>query len=1018
MTPDTPSPEPQPPGSQHSEAPNGAAGRRDGVRDQADASTRSGIPADTLRLVCVVCGTAADAGGPVAGRATRCPGCQAEMIVTAEYDREWDGRVLPIGGAEEAAGRREASPMLGRRRRRRLTWIAATILLGGLLWTWWGGWQRSVDAIVLRTLPRDTDAITSLTGVQAEALMRERGRTSWTSTWTPGLRAYQTGYGPDVLQPFFPRVLAASTMSLDGLRDLPVEVAIALVRQPRGVFVNGLSLDGLTSVPPVDAMRVLREFHGDLSLGGVTELSRDDALKIAEVSARSLSLNGLAAITDQAAAAISKYGGSLHLDGLTTLSDEAAASLSRHKGPSLSLDGLAEISDGLAEALADYPGSLHLDGIVSLSATQARFLRKNNTPPSLRRWRTDTALKLTTLTVEQAELLLAGRRHEESMALSIESLTPDVAEVLAAYPGSSLELGKLATLTAEQARPLVDRKPAELSSRRALALGIESLTPDVADVLATHPGPLHLGKLTDIPVEAEIALTRRDGLLSCRGLTSLKSGQLAEFLDTRSCPRLEDLSDISPEAASVLVKKSGCDLNLSSLVSLSPDLARALGRDNKGHAWYCDLLLDGLKEIDLDAAAAVAAYGDGTLSLNGLGDLSPEVARALARHRGHVSLLGLKTLSADVARALAPHQGGMSLGLETLSDESGKIIAGAEGLLLPHLVEATPGTLAAIKARPGLRMPPALYTPVERFFWYSTGTFLQILLAALAAIAANLVIGVSLTRRLARLGPSILPTARHVKTAFVPTIIATSLLVGVMTFLVLKHLPQQAAVYRRQGVWFAWADYAGFDLLLCGFVAAIALSVAYYFFTLARRSALSRPLVRPLWTMRPYVGQPVIPDALLNALMFPLAGGFAGFQFALSGDLQRAYERLPTGPWSVRLAVTLALVVPWLTVAAILWRAGKRAFMAEQDGPATFRATADGIVRASRWETCVVFPWSEFASYAWKADHLEFKKAWWTRRTGLTMRFVVPPEQQEAAHAFLSARMPGEGSPSVATLLN
>lgn len=967
------------------------------------------------------------------------------MIVTADYEREWDGSVSPIGASGEAAARGRVSPVRDPRRRRRLIRIAAAVVVLGLPWIWWGGWQRTVDTIVLCTLPRDTDAITSLTGAQAEALMRERGRTSWTSTWTPGLRAYRTGFGPSVLQQFFPQVLAASTMSLDGLRALPVDAAIALVRQPREVFVDGLSLDGLTTVPTFDVMRVLAEFDGELSLGGVTELSRDDALLIAQCRCRRLSFDGLAVLSDRAAGSLSEYGGSLALDGLTALSDDAAASLSRHKGPSLNLNGLAEISDGVAAALADYPGDLRLDGIATLSEEQARLLRKKKTPPSLRRWRTDTGLKLAALTVEQAELLVAGKPDGNVLSLDIQNLTPDVAEVLAAYPGH-LQLGKLVTLTAEQARPLVDRKPAGARGGSSLSLGIRTLTPDVAKVLATHPGPLYLNGLTDIPVDAEIALTCRDkNHLSCCGLTSLKSGQLAAFLDHRSSPRLEDLTYISSEAASVLVRKNGCDLNLNSLVSLGPDVARALGRNKKGYlqrfgfrspeearpqvlfgkgpngtnhridikvpdsdAWYCDLLLDGLTEVDPEAAAAVAEYGDGTLSLNGLSDLAPEVARALAQHGGHLSLLGLKTLSAEVARELARHRGGMSLGIERLSDESGKIIAGAEGLLIPHLVEATPGTLAAIKARPGLRMPPALYTPVERFFWYLTGTVLHVVLAALAAVAASLVIGVILTRRLARLDPSILLTAQQVKAALVPTIIATSLLVGSMTFLVLKYLPQQAKFYREQRDVFSWADYAGFDLLLCGFAMGITLFVAYVLFTLARRSALSRPLVRPLWTMKPYLRR--LETLMLELFLVCLAGGIAGCLFAFSGDFQRTYARFPMGLWSVRLAVAVALVVPWLFVAVLLWREVKRAFMAEPDGPPALLATTDGIVRASRWETSVA-PWSDFASYAWKADHLELKKAGRTRRTAVTMRFAVPPEQQQTAHAFLSARMPGDGQP-------
>jgi hypothetical protein len=45
-----------------------------------------------------------------------------------------------------------------------------------------------------------------------------------------------------------------------------------------------------------------------------------------------LELNGLTALSDAAAASLSKYDGELHLNGLTKLSDAAAESLSKCKG--------------------------------------------------------------------------------------------------------------------------------------------------------------------------------------------------------------------------------------------------------------------------------------------------------------------------------------------------------------------------------------------------------------------------------------------------------------------------------------------------------------------------------------------------------------------------------------------------------------------------------------------------------------------------------------------------------------
>jgi hypothetical protein len=1039
MPADTPNPDGHGAGPQQPDAPADLSECPGHQRRQAEATTRSDGRNATVRLLCLECEHTLDQQQRGAGKLVRCPQCQAEMVVAADDGSEWEGNVLPKIAAGETAARREVLPAVVLRRRRERYWIAAVAVVGFLVWTWWGGWQRSVDAIVLLSLPRDTDAITALTNTQADALVRDRGQKS-------------------------------TTLSFDSLQTLPVEVARILVRNRRG-----LALDGLTTIPPLDVLRVVASHHGEVSLGGLDALSPGIALALSDYhgeglsldgvtlltpeSARAiaashcmrLSLNGLRTLDEEVAARLSDYRGDLDLDGLAALSDEAAASLSGHKGRSLSLNGLNEISDGAAAALAHYPGSLHLDGIVGLSAEQTRLLRTRKSSPSLSRWRTDTAPQLTTLTVAQAELLLellplAYKSYGKPLCLSIQSLTPDVATVLATYPGP-LQLDKLTTLSAEQAQPLVDRKTAETKNGSSLSLGIENLTPDAATVLATYPGPLWLNGLRDIPVDAEIALTCRDAELSCRGLTSLKSGQLADFLDARSAPRLEDLRDISPEAASALAKKNGCDLNLSSLVSLSSDVARALGCNKKGYLqkwgfrsskearrlvlkgywqdqkgvristrividsadWYCDLLLDGLKEIDPEAAAAVATYGDGTLSLNGLTSLAPEVARALAGHGGRLSLLGLKTLSAEAARELARHQGGVSLGIESLSDESGKAIAGVEGLLLPHLAEVPPGALAAIKAGPGLWMPTAMYTPLERFFWRLTGPILHLVLAAVAVIAASLMIGMALTRRLAHLDPACLLTPQRIKTPLVPTIIATSVLVGLMTFLLMKYLPRQAHFYSEQGAAFLWADYARFDLLLCGFAMGIAMSVAYLFFAVAQRSARSRPLMRPLWTMKPYIRRRG--ELIQDLLFIPFFGGVVGLLFASSEHFLHACECFPAGLWSVWLAVAVAHVIPWLLSAVIIWRYAKRTFMTKPDAPPTWFATAEGVVHTSRWAG-IGIPWSDFASYAWKADHLELKQAGQTNGGGVAMGFVVPPEQRQTAHEFLSARMPGEGEPT------
>lgn len=64
----------------------------------------------------------------------------------------------------------------------------------------------------------------------------------------------------------------------------------------------------------------------------------------------------------------------------------------------------------------------------------------------------------------------------------------------------------------------------------------------------------------------------------------------------------------------------------------------------------------------------------------------------------------------------------------------------------------------------------------------------------------------------------------------------------------------------------------------------------------------------------------------------------------------------------------------------------------------------------------MLIPWSAVESYSWKPDHLELTVRPGPPHNRISERWrvfgVVPPEQRETAHAFLSARMPGDGQPS------
>ena len=81
-----------------------------------------------------------------------------------------------------------------------------------------------------------------------------------------------------------------------------------------------------------------------------------------------------------------------------------------------------------------------------------------------------------------------------------------------------------------------------------------------------------------------------------------------------------------------------------------------------------------------EVAAALAGYPGSVLSLNGLTDLTPEVATELSCFPGLLVLNGIQTLSVATAVALAPHRGDLILdGLLHLPVDVAKALSKHEG---------------------------------------------------------------------------------------------------------------------------------------------------------------------------------------------------------------------------------------------------------------------------------------------------------------------------------------------------
>ena len=216
---------------------------------------------------------------------------------------------------------------------------------------------------------------------------------------------------------------------------------------------------------------------------------------------------------------------------------------------------------------------------------------------------------------------------------------------------------------------------------------------------------------------------------------------------------LDHRSALTAEEAASLVLPRGNGLrillNLNGLRSLPDDvadgIAQAASRPRYGtgprdnwHKEFISLELNGLGDISPYSATVLAGlagekardYAYETLSLNGLKQLSPEVAEALSRYKGgQLQLNGLTSLSPEAARALSALQvNELQLnGLEYLSDETARALGnlrvrslGLNGL--KSLSENSAAQLGRLSGHLQLNAIQALPPDLAAAFFHSTGT--------------------------------------------------------------------------------------------------------------------------------------------------------------------------------------------------------------------------------------------------------------------------------------------------------
>jgi hypothetical protein len=296
--------------------------------------------------------------------------------------------------------------------------------------------------------------------------------------------------------------------------------------------------------------------------------------------------------------------------------------------------------------------------------------------------------KLTALTVEQARAVM---EKKPATLYSIDgafanfdaltTLTPEVAEVLVKHEGS-LSFNSLTNLTPETAAVLAKHAPVKQFGYADLRLnGLKTLSPKTAEALAAHQGKVllySLEKLDSVPLAQKLARQWGEVRLGLRDLSPPIAAELAKHRgNEEDKTRPGVIFRRQDGAASVL--------RLDNIASLSPETAEALA------AHEGVLVLNDLTSLPPAVAASLAkrvgnskTKRTGTLVLNGLETLSTESATALAAFTGELVLKALTELTPDTAAALAKHPGRLHLtGLVKLSPETRAALQGHANLLLP-----------------------------------------------------------------------------------------------------------------------------------------------------------------------------------------------------------------------------------------------------------------------------------------------------------------------------------------------
>lgn len=349
-----------------------------------------------------------------------------------------------------------------------------------------------------------------------------------------------------------------------------------------------------------------------------------------------------------------------------------------------------------AKAVKQRKGFLDLDTLARLSSESAKALaaRENGGP-------TYYALNLNGLKSLDADVAMALAGFRGALWLGgLTSLSPDAARGLAAHKGGSIALDGLRTLSDEAGRVLASHRGDGL-----LLDGLQVLSPTVARALAHYKGnQLRLDGVRTLSDAAATALpTRHAGWLTLNGLTGLSPAAALAFAQSERFLQLGGVATLTPKAAQALAKHKGIvelgvkELDAEAAAALAQFKGRGLDlRDLASVPPQALASLQANQDISLperfrpeEPARRTRAAGNRGRTTATASSLSDDDACALLGRVGVLEIPLVTTLSDSVAEILSGHKGGSLIlpGVSSLSDTAAKLLSRHKGPL--HLTGLT-----------------------------------------------------------------------------------------------------------------------------------------------------------------------------------------------------------------------------------------------------------------------------------------------------------------------------------------